>query len=176
MKCRTWINRIQCENEGVYKGYCKDHGPVNLKNVVKCEICGKILKGIPYAKKWRKAKRCEEHLHEKLPKKTRKKKSKPTNKWVACKRLKGEERKRLYYQYLESREWKKKSLSCKKKYKHKCVLCNRSKDLRTHHRTYERLFDESPDDLICLCKDCHEKFHDILPNLPTREPTTSPPK
>jgi hypothetical protein len=33
--------------------------------------------------------------------------------------------------------------------------------LDVHHLTYERLGRESPDDLLVLCRDCHELIHGI---------------
>jgi len=34
-----------------------------------------------------------------------------------------------------------------------------SPPLHVHHRTYERVFHETLDDLCVLCEDCHELFH-----------------
>lgn len=33
-------------------------------------------------------------------------------------------------------------------------------NLEVHHRTYERVGNERPADVIALCKACHEKHHD----------------
>jgi 5-methylcytosine-specific restriction endonuclease McrA len=33
-------------------------------------------------------------------------------------------------------------------------------NLEVHHRTYERVGEERPADVIALCKACHEKHHD----------------
>lgn len=40
-----------------------------------------------------------------------------------------------------------------------CQLCNDTRRLQVHHRTYRRLGMEEPGDLIVLCADCHETFH-----------------
>ena len=43
----------------------------------------------------------------------------------------------------------------------KCSLCNRRGELHVHHRTYVRLGNEAPNDLVVLCKDCHTLFHSV---------------
>ena len=43
----------------------------------------------------------------------------------------------------------------------KCQVCNESNDkvvLDAHHRTYERLGDELPEDITVLCRDCHSLY------------------
>lgn len=46
--------------------------------------------------------------------------------------------------------------------KYKCQLCNSNGTLHVHHKTYEHHGDEHNhlEDLIVLCKQCHEKIHD----------------
>jgi len=34
--------------------------------------------------------------------------------------------------------------------------------LDVHHKTYERLFNELPDDLMVLCRKCHAEHHQIM--------------
>jgi hypothetical protein len=41
----------------------------------------------------------------------------------------------------------------------KCQVCNSPHNPEVHHRTYKRLGDERPNDLIVLCSDCHAVFH-----------------
>lgn len=66
-----------------------------------------------------------------------------------------------YYDFLETPYWK--AISEKVKYKagFRCQICNKEGALVTHHRTYEHHGDElnHMEDLICLCKECHEKYH-----------------
>lgn len=45
---------------------------------------------------------------------------------------------------------------------HKCVLCNSSINLESHHRTYDRLGHELPEDLTTLCHDCHGEVTNFL--------------
>jgi 5-methylcytosine-specific restriction endonuclease McrA len=75
-----------------------------------------------------------------------------------------------YSEYLETDHWKKQRASALRRADYRCQLCNKSGELHVHHRTYERRGCESPNDLIVLCRPCHEKFHDILPNEPDSDP------
>lgn len=58
-----------------------------------------------------------------------------------------------------------------------CHLCASTDNLNVHHRTYERLGCEAPEDLTVLCRDCHAKFHDRYPSEPPQEtsPRSEPP-
>ena len=60
-----------------------------------------------------------------------------------------------YEKYLTSGQWKEKRLIALERAQHKCQLCNSSVRLEVHHRTYEHLGDELPEDLTVLCADCH---------------------
>lgn len=42
---------------------------------------------------------------------------------------------------------------------HRCVLCMSCFDLRCHHVSYDRLFNEPTEDLMTLCERCHERVH-----------------
>lgn len=63
-----------------------------------------------------------------------------------------------YKEYLQSPQWRFKRSFLIEKFK-TCQLCNSPENLHAHHRTYERLGHELPEDLTLLCKKCHEKFH-----------------
>lgn len=71
-------------------------------------------------------------------------------------------RKRLdYYEYIASSEWKQKANAAKERAGYRCQVCNRHKKevvLDAHHRTYERLGNERPEDITVLCRDCHELY------------------
>lgn len=46
---------------------------------------------------------------------------------------------------------------------HKCERCGAyNVSLDVHHKTYERLGFEAPEDLEVLCRDCHNKAHGVL--------------
>lgn len=67
-----------------------------------------------------------------------------------------------YTEYLKTPHWATKRKEALDRASHRCTLCNAEDDLHVHHRTYERRGWEQPDDLIVLCKDCHERFHDVI--------------
>jgi 5-methylcytosine-specific restriction endonuclease McrA len=65
-----------------------------------------------------------------------------------------------YAEYLETPEWHYRRRQVVKAAERKCQYCGiPTHDLNVHHRTYERLGNEDPDDLIALCRDCHEREH-----------------
>lgn len=64
-----------------------------------------------------------------------------------------------YGEYINSPEWKAKAQEAKKRAGYKCQLCNGTKRLDVHHRTYERLGHELDSDLTVLCHKCHSKHH-----------------
>jgi hypothetical protein len=65
-----------------------------------------------------------------------------------------------YPTYLQSPEWKARRDERVKAAGNRCQVCNRAEKLNVHHRTYERIGNEIPDDLIVLCEPCHKLFHD----------------
>lgn len=70
-----------------------------------------------------------------------------------------EERRALYREYLWSPEWQAKKRDALERAGWRCQLCNSPEDLDVHHRTYERIFNEPPQDLTVLCRLCHNRFH-----------------
>ena len=73
-----------------------------------------------------------------------------------------------YYEYINSPEWRRRADAAKARAGYRCRVCNRHADevvLNAHHRTYERLGNEDPDDITVLCRDCHELYetHDKSP-------------
>jgi hypothetical protein len=65
-----------------------------------------------------------------------------------------------YQDYLQSLHWQRLAEETKRLAGYRCQVCNSADELCAHHRTYERRGDELQSDLICLCRDCHEKFHE----------------
>lgn len=65
-----------------------------------------------------------------------------------------------YYQYLDSNRWKKKREQVLKAANFKCSVCGSAKNLCVHHITYENLGYENDDDLMVVCKKCHERIHE----------------
>ena len=64
-----------------------------------------------------------------------------------------------YLQYLQTPEWRQRADAVKERFGGRCALCNSDKNLEAHHRTYERVGTELPDDLTALCADCHGTYH-----------------
>jgi hypothetical protein len=64
-----------------------------------------------------------------------------------------------YPEYLETPEWQQRRRIMLKHAEHRCQVCNQDRQLRVHHRTYERRGNEQPGDLIVLCDECHALYH-----------------
>lgn len=66
-----------------------------------------------------------------------------------------------YAEYLRTPHWLATRKVALERAERRCQVCNGSKLLQVHHRTYERIGAELPGDLTVLCDDCHGVFHDI---------------
>lgn len=64
-----------------------------------------------------------------------------------------------YQEYLKSSHWRGVREYALLRADYRCQLCNSSKPLDVHHRTYEGKGAEDYRDVIALCRDCHAKFH-----------------
>ena len=87
-----------------------------------------------------------------------------------------------YHEYIQSEQWRSKASEAKRRAENRCQICYRKAGevtLDAHHRTYERLGDERPDDITVLCRECHELYetNKKLPKSPVSYPIyrTSPP-
>tara|TARA_R110002012_G_scaffold114738_1_gene261573 strand:+ start:126 stop:731 length:606 start_codon:yes stop_codon:yes gene_type:complete len=69
-----------------------------------------------------------------------------------------------YYGYLESNIWRRKREFILKRSGYKCERCGKPSKY-VHHRTYERVGYENPEDLMAVCKSCHGKEHSENPGL-----------
>jgi len=67
-------------------------------------------------------------------------------------------KKDAYHEYLQSDEWKSRQLLCLQRDGYRCRICNAAEALEVHHRTYERIGQEDPDDLTTLCDKCHRLY------------------
>ena len=67
-----------------------------------------------------------------------------------------------YYRwYISSDEWRIRANEAKRKAGYRCQVCNRNNNtLDAHHRTYDRLGNEAPEDITVLCRDCHALFEE----------------
>jgi 5-methylcytosine-specific restriction endonuclease McrA len=66
-----------------------------------------------------------------------------------------------YRAYIQSREWATRRRLAIARARCRCQVCNSPDWLEVHHRTYERLGCEDPEDLTVLCRDCHGLFHEV---------------
>jgi 5-methylcytosine-specific restriction endonuclease McrA len=137
-----------------YKEYKK-----NKKSLTK--INSLIDLGKPLKRKKRKKQKPKTELgkaYEEFDKRNKKtKRSKYRDRWKT-RREKSYEK---YRNYIQSEEWKKKAEIKKEKVGYKCEECKTDKYLETHHLTYKRLYNEPLEDLKVLCRNCHQKVHDI---------------
>ena len=68
----------------------------------------------------------------------------------------------LYGMFLQSDFWTDLARRNKLASRNRCVRCGSAAGLQSHHRVYrENWFDTRLEDLECLCRDCHERAHDI---------------
>lgn len=65
-----------------------------------------------------------------------------------------------YAEYLRSDAWKRRRDAALVRAGFRCQVCNRKGQIDVHHRTYERIGDELPIDLVALCRRCHDLFHE----------------
>ena len=64
-----------------------------------------------------------------------------------------------YQLYLASREWSVRKESVKKRSGGKCERCKNAPSDAVHHLTYARKYNELPEDLIDICRPCHDFTH-----------------
>lgn len=62
-----------------------------------------------------------------------------------------------YGTYLASREWALKKAAVRERSGGLCENCGRAAT-QTHHKTYDRLYNERLDDLMDVCRPCHAFF------------------
>jgi ribosomal protein S14 len=69
-----------------------------------------------------------------------------------------------YYGYLESEMWRRKREFILKRSENKCERCGDNAK-HVHHKTYDRVGYEQPEDLMAVCLSCHGKEHSENPEL-----------
>jgi hypothetical protein len=88
-------------------------------------------------------------------KKVKKKKPKKGGKDKLAKKL----RRIKYKEYLKSKKWRDFKNALLKARGNCCEKCGQVKPLDAHHMTYKRLFNELPEDILLVCRPCHQKIH-----------------
>lgn len=66
---------------------------------------------------------------------------------------------RNYDEYLQSESWKSKRKVILNRDNHTCQSCLSERATQVHHLTYDRKYNELPNDLVSLCSDCHREIH-----------------
>lgn len=66
-----------------------------------------------------------------------------------------------YQEYLKTDHWQEIRKTMLKRASYKCSVCGMSKPLHVHHNTYDRRGCEKTSDLVVLCHDCHEVYHEV---------------
>ena len=74
----------------------------------------------------------------------------------------------IYSEYLKTEHWQNVKKEALQRADYHCQLCNNIKKLDVHHNNYGCLWHEKPSDVIVLCKRCHAKHHDKLPEKPEK--------
>lgn len=70
-----------------------------------------------------------------------------------------------YTDYLKTEQWRHTKVRFYKLEKNNyCYCCGITEDLQVHHKTYKNFRHENINDLVCLCKECYKKVHDIIDN------------
>lgn len=64
----------------------------------------------------------------------------------------------IYETYIQSPQWHIKAKRAKE-LAGQCAVCTRTTSLEVHHRTYDRLGYEHPNDLVVLCALHHRRIH-----------------
>lgn len=68
-------------------------------------------------------------------------------------------RHKVYYDYINSPEWKEKSRKIQERHNHTCQICG-TRSAHTHHLTYAHFMMEYDFELVPLCEKCHmEEYH-----------------
>lgn len=70
----------------------------------------------------------------------------------------------IYTKYINSEAWREKRKDRLQIDGNKCRTCLSKERLEVHHVTYERFGNENLDDLITLCRDCHEAITNSIRN------------
>lgn len=65
--------------------------------------------------------------------------------------------------YIQGDRWKERKAAYYKKHGKKCAACLETNNVDLHHMTYKRLGNEWDEDLVPLCRNCHNAFHREFP-------------
>lgn len=64
-----------------------------------------------------------------------------------------------YTVYLATQHWANIRDQCLRRYNYKCAKCGSNRLVQAHHKDYSHRGRERPEDVISLCRSCHEAEH-----------------
>lgn len=79
--------------------------------------------------------------------------------WAAVQQDGIKDKTALYALYLRSDRWDIKRRCVLSRANYRCEQCGRQGWLEIHYKTYDHIFEETIDDLLALCNDCHGEAH-----------------
>jgi hypothetical protein len=127
----TEVHKVFCFKCGELRGL---HGP--------CRHCGAVRRR---RGNWRKPKSKAKQRHQPPAKPVR---PIPRNR-------------EQYREYLKSEHWRHRRAKAMRAAGHRCQHCGAMVGLNVHHRNYDHLYAEEPEDLVVACRDCHERYHRV---------------
>ena len=67
--------------------------------------------------------------------------------------------------HYHTERWRRRRIAYFEKHPKVCALCSSHDNINLHHKDYPHYIGEEPDDtLIPLCRRCHAKHHDVIPD------------
>lgn len=65
-----------------------------------------------------------------------------------------------YNEYIKSIFWNERKIRYYQIHKRVCQACLSTKNIDLHHIVYGNFGNEKDEYLVCLCRDCHEEYHE----------------
>jgi len=82
-------------------------------------------------------------------------------------------RRLAYQEYLQTAHWHRVRILALERGHHRCALCPTERELEVHHSNYARRGFEQSEDVVVLCRACHQRHHGTL-RLATSRPVVPP--
>jgi 5-methylcytosine-specific restriction endonuclease McrA len=68
-----------------------------------------------------------------------------------------------FAEYRKQPEWQVRRVQALTRARYRCQMCSsHDATLDVHHNCYQNYGDERPEDLVVLCRSCHQKFHGVV--------------
>lgn len=79
--------------------------------------------------------------------------------WAVYKKKRNDDWKEKYPAYLQTQEWKIKREEVFRRDNYLCQFCHHYSATQVHHLSYDNIFNEPLEDLVAICRTCHDKHH-----------------